>query len=157
MRRIRLILIVFLVGLALTGYLTLRALGLLGNALAARPVSRGDQEIAWINPATGSANWERFVAAIRRVAAERQLTILDREAFPDLTAAVPEVGLERAGCNGRLWFRWYKMTSDIGTGEWVRELARRDPAPLAIIGGGTSDHARDLAEALAEPTRAWHS
>ena len=47
------------------------------------------------------------------------------------------------------------MTSDLGTDEWVSELAHRDPAPLAIIGGGTSDRARDLAEAMADRTT-WH-
>lgn len=156
MRRIRFVLLLLLAGLVVTGYFALRALGFFGVGLTARPVPKGDQEIAWISPATSSANWERFVAAVRRVAGERQLVVLETNAFPDQTAAVPEVGLERPGCKGRLWFRWYKMTSDLGSNEWVNELARRDPAPLAIIGGGTSDHARDLAVALADPKPQWH-
>ena len=151
MRRIRLVIILLLAGLALTGYFALRSLGFLGTTQAARPVPKGDQEIAWINPATSGANWERFVAGIRQVARERpELIVLDQNAFPDQTAVVPEIGLQLPGCEGRLWFRWYKMTSDLGTDKWVSELARRDPAPLAIIGGGTSDRARDLAEAMAE-------
>jgi hypothetical protein len=41
------------------------------------------------------------------------------------------------------------MTSDAGQEHWVQELARRTPPPLALIGGGSSDRARDLAQALA--------
>ena len=98
MRRIRLVIILLLAGLALTGYFALRSLGFLGTTQAARPVPKGDQEIAWINPATSGANWERFVAGIRHVARERpELIVLDQNAFPDQTAAVPEIGLQLPG------------------------------------------------------------
>jgi len=40
------------------------------------------------------------------------------------------------------------LTGDAGTREWVQALAKRNPPPLAIIGGGTSDRARDLAREL---------
>lgn len=156
MRRVRLVLLLLLAGLGLAGYLALRAWGMLEAAPAARAVPRGDQEIAWINPATSGSNWERFVAGIRRVARERpELIVLDRNAFPEQTAAVPEIGVQWPNGSGRLWFRWYKMTSALGTARWVQELGRRDPAPLAIIGGGTSDRGRDLAEAMADAEQTW--
>src|SRR5262249_41180713 len=51
-----------------------------------------------------------------------------------------------------LWIRWYKMTSEAGIEKWISELAQRSPAPLAVLGGGSSDRARDLAPALAGQT-----
>jgi hypothetical protein len=157
MRRIRLIILLLFAGLVLTGYVTLRALGVIGGSSLARaqPVPAGDQEIAFIQAATSGASWERLIAGIRQVQGEMPaLQVDDRNAFPEQTAAVPEVSLTFPGCKGRLWIRWYKMTSDAGIREWVAELARRDPPPLAITGGGSSDRGRDLAEALAAQT-AW--
>lgn len=152
MRRIRLILIALLVGLLLGGYLTLRGLGLFGPPVGARAksVPEGDQEIAWINPATSGSTWERFVAGIRNLRQDYPgLVVEDANAFPEQTTAVPEVALRIEGCPHRLWIRWYKLTSEAGKEQWVEELSRRSPAPLALVGGGSSDRARDLAQVLA--------
>jgi hypothetical protein len=115
------------------------------------PVAPGDREIAWLYPATSAANWERFVTAVRR-AGERLrgdfpgLTVLDGPAaFPQQTTATPEVALAWPSEGRRLVFRWYKLTSDWKTRDWVEALMRRRPAPLAVIGGNTSDAARELA------------
>jgi hypothetical protein len=126
-------------------------LGGAGNPAGVRPVPSGDAEIAWMNPATNAVAWERFVAAIRRAEADKEfgLTIVDESnAFPDQTTAVPELAVTVRDQPGKLWFRWYKLTGDLGTTQWVEALAQRDPPPLAIIGGGSSDRARDLAHDL---------
>ena len=41
--------------------------------------------------------------------------------------------------------RWYKVSGDRSADFWVRHLLERKPPPLAIIGGGTSYWARELA------------
>lgn len=121
-----------------------------GNGAAVpRRVQTGDQEIVWLNAATSAVAWERFVTALRQVAASDEEFRLDESgAFPPQTATVPEVILTHSHSPGRLWFRWYKLTGDTSIRDWVRALTRRDPPPLAIIGGGSSDRARDLAEQL---------
>lgn len=158
MRRIRFVLLLLFAGLLLTGYLTLRALGFFGTATAARarPVPKGDQEIAYIQAATSGSSWDRFLAGIRRLKEEfPDLEIDETNAYPDQTAVVPEIALSFKGCPSKLWIRWYKMTSEAGIRDWVAELARRNPAPLAVTGAGSSDRARDLAEALNAQTE-WH-
>jgi hypothetical protein len=121
-----------------------------GTASAvARPVPVGDAEIVWMNAATNVVAWERFVAAIRRLENDSKLKIVDESnAFPEQTTATPELAVAVSGQPGRLWFRWYKLTGDIGTSQWVDALLQRDPPPLAIVGGGSSDRARDLATDL---------
>ncbi len=120
-----------------------------------RPVPSGDQEIAWIHTATNSTNWERFVEGVRHVEQtlreskpELGLAADFSNAFPEQTTVVPEVVLRVHGSPHRLWFRWYKLTADQGNAYWVEKLAHRNPPPLAIIGGGSSDRARDLAREL---------
>jgi hypothetical protein len=51
--------------------------------------------------------------------------------------------------SARLLFRWYKLTSDQKTDQWVAALLNggRRP-PLAIIGGSSSDQARQIALSL---------
>src|SRR5262245_2021411 len=116
-----------------------------GGPAAPRPVPPGDQEIVWLNAATSGVAWERFVPAIRQVqSATPDLSLDDAGAVPEQTAAVPEVALTRRGGKARLWVRWYKLTGQTKIPDWVEALARRDPPPLAIIGGGSSDRARDL-------------
>jgi len=53
---------------------------------------------------------------------------------------------------GKLHIRWYKQTNETSAAQWLAALARRNPPPLAIIGGGSSDRARDLARDLNERT-----
>ena len=122
------------------------------------PVATGDREIVWLYQATSGATWERFVTAVQRV--EEQLkndlpglkAKIDDRTFPRQSTAVPEVSLSWNGAGGRLLFRWYKLTSEWTVQEWVRALLKDRPAPLAIIGGNSSDNARDLAIQLRAAT-----
>jgi hypothetical protein len=114
-------------------------------------VPEGDQEIVWLNAATSAVAWERFVTALRQVQSNRTdpgLEIDDANAFPPQTTTMPEVAVGRRGVRGRLWFRWCKLTGDLKIDDWVEALVRRRPPPLAVIGGSSSDRARDLAEKL---------
>lgn len=152
MHRLRLILPLVLAVVMLGGFLVLRGLGILAPAAVnkARPVPPGDQEIAWLHTATSGTTWERFVAGIHHIRRDwPAIVIEDQNAFPDQSAAVPEIAITLPGRPNKLWFRWYKLTSDAGIEHWVTELAGREPPPLALIGGGSSDRARDLAQALA--------
>jgi hypothetical protein len=122
-------------------------------------VAEGDQEIVWLYAATNTAPWERFVKAaetardrLRSAATPLYLEIDEHNAFPLQTTAVPELGLSLQGVRGRLWVRWYKITSDLQQVDWVRALLNRRPVPLAIIGGSSSDLAIDLARRLKEET-----
>jgi hypothetical protein len=117
-----------------------------------RPVPAGDQEIAWLHIPTSGETWENFVWGIKRAemsSAPAGLQVDDSGAFPARTTAVPEVVISRTGFSGKIRVRWYKVTNDAPTGAWVKALAARTPAPLAIIGGWSSDRARELAEAMA--------
>jgi hypothetical protein len=121
------------------------------NRPAPLAVAPGDHEIAWLYPAINATNWERFVTAVRR-SGERlrsdypDLRVEDGPAaFPAQSTATPEVALSWPASKRRLVFRWYKLTSDWKTRDWALALMRRRPPPLAIIGGSTSDAARELA------------
>jgi hypothetical protein len=147
------LLVLVVVGLALAAAWVVWPFGRLASTGQAvpKPLEGGDQEIVWLNPATSTETWERFVAAARRFVGDRKgLTLDDSNAFPSQTTAVPEFALALAPGKPRLWFRWYKLTGDLGPRQWVQALAGRFPPPLAIIGGGTSDRARDLAQELNE-------
>lgn len=122
-----------------------------------RPVPSGDHEIAWMHIPTSGETWEHFVWGLKRAEmatadGPRGLRVDDSAAFPDRTTAVPEVVIAREGFAGRLRVRWYKITDDAPTAAWIQALAARDPAPLAVIGGWSSDRARELAEAMAATT-----
>jgi hypothetical protein len=126
-----------------------------------RPVPEGDQEIVWLYAATNAAPWERFVTAagtmkkrLEGSSAGLELEIDDHNAFPELTTAVPELAISVKGRPGRLLFHWYKLTSDLKTTDWVKALVLRRPPPLAVIGGGSSDLAIELANCLREATDA---
>ncbi|HBI42467.1 MAG TPA: hypothetical protein DDY78_06360 [Planctomycetales bacterium] len=114
-------------------------------------VGDGDREIVWLFTTTNATSWERFVAAVRRAAPRLQdqhpgLQLqIGEAAFPKQTTAVPEVALTWPDQHRRLVFRWYKLTSDWKTRDWVEALLKRRPPPLAIIGGSSSDAARELA------------
>jgi hypothetical protein len=116
-------------------------------------VPPGDREMAWIHTTTAGNTWERFVSGVKRA----ELTVPglhvdDSQAFLDVTTSTPEVVLRRDGHAGKLRIRWYKLTSEATAADWVKALAERDPAPLALIGGGSSDRALDLARALDRQT-----
>ncbi len=117
------------------------------------PVAPGEVEIVWLYTATNAASWERFVTAVRRTADRLQsdhpgLQADVNAAFPQQTTAVPEVSLALLGAGPRFVFRWYKLTSDWKTRDWIEALLKRQPPPLAIIGGSSSDNARELATHL---------
>lgn len=125
--------------------------------VAAKPrsVPSGDQELAWLHTTTNGSTWERFVVGM--VQAQRLvpgLVVDDSAAFADRTTAVPEVVVSWTGRPGKLRIRWYKLSNETTADHWVRALANRDPAPLALIGGGSSDRAVDLARAL-EAQQTW--
>src|SRR5437764_7649897 len=110
------------------------------------PVPPGDQEIAWFHTTTSTSTWERFIAGVHYAARqEPRLRVDDSRAFPDLTTAVPEVVVSLEGSDQRLLIRWYKQSGGVSVEDWMRELAKRDPPPLAIMGGGSSDRALELA------------
>lgn len=110
------------------------------------PVAAGDQEIAWLHPATSATTWERFVAGVKEIPG---IECDDRFAFPEDSMKLPAIGLSRKGQPGTLWIRWYKLTGLRTTALWVNELCHRRPPPLAVVGGGNSERARDLAIHLA--------
>jgi hypothetical protein len=113
------------------------------------PVTKGDCEIVWLNYATNSAAWERFVAAVRRARpGALHLEVDDSKAFPNETTEVPELKVGVRGKQGRLLFRWYKLTGDLKTSDWVAALMQRDPPPLAVIGGSNSESGLELARQL---------
>src|SRR5262245_57442351 len=128
MHRLRLLWWLMPAALLLAGYLTLRGFGVLGAATQlAMPVPPGDQEIAWIQPATSGSTWQRLLAGIERVRKDwPALRVDERNAFPEQTTAVPEIGLSLQGVPGTLWIRWYKMSSEAGIVKWTQELARRN-------------------------------
>jgi hypothetical protein len=118
-------------------------------------VPEDDVEIAWIHTTTSGATWERFVAGVHQTKRRNpSLEIDDTRAFLDQTTAVPEVVVSKAGRTGKIRFRWYKLSGEINTREWVRKLSLRDPPPVAFMGGGSSDRAVELARAIGE-VKSW--
>jgi hypothetical protein len=149
--------LVTLVGLGLLAWLVAGGWALwFGGAVApARPlpVPAGDQEVVWLYPSTSGEAWSLFVIGVKRCempvgGVPSGVTVDDSAAFPEQTTAVPELVVERAGYAGRLRVRWYKIGAGASIQAWVEALARRRTAPLAVIGGSTSDRAQELATAL---------
>lgn len=119
-------------------------------------VPAGDQEVAWIHTTTAGATWERFVTGVVRAKQDVPgLEVDDSRAFLESTTEVPEVVLSRTGHAGHIRLRWYKLQSGVNTADWVRALAARNQAPLAVIGGGSTDRAIQLAEAM-NAQETWH-
>ena len=127
------------------------------NASQVKPLGESEQEIALIEPATSTDDWGRLVTALKLL--ERDwptinpalpaLRIEVDQAFPPLTASVPEVVLYLANApQQKLRLRWYKISGEHDAASWVEKLHARARPPLAIIGGGTSDRAVRLARAL---------
>jgi hypothetical protein len=118
-----------------------------------KPVPSGDLEIAWVHNPTSFESWDNFVWGVKRAemvedGSPSDLQVDDSGAFPHRTTAVPEIVIRRKGYDGSLRIRWYKVT-DIATQEaWVNALAARNPPPLAILGGWSSDRAKELAVAM---------
>ena len=129
----------------------------------AKPVPAGHQEIAWLAPATGTDAWERLVAALQlleqdwaKVHGGPDLRVNVSQAFLDLTADVPEIGLSFVGSPDKvLWIRWYKLSGEIGPDQWIGKLRDRGHAPLAILGGETTDRALQLARVLENQRSRW--
>lgn len=121
-----------------------------------RPVGDDDQEVAWINPPTEIGAWSDFAIGFKR--AEMRVPGLHVDvsaAFPEQTTAVPEIALSRPPHKGRLLVRWYKTSTGATLPDWVAALANRKPAPLAVVGGWTSDRAVELAAELSRQP-GWH-
>ena len=118
-----------------------------------QPVPDGDRELVWLHTTTNGTTWERFVTGVARAPMHVPgLIVDDSAAFSDKSTAVPEVVLSMNDRPGKLRIRWYKLTGDATTTQWIQAFAQRDPPPLAIIGGGSSDRAFDLAKALDRQT-----
>lgn len=140
--------VVVLLGLALvTTGLYLIVLGPEGAMAQVKvaAIKPGDQEVAFLHPATNIATWERFVAGLKEIPG---ITIDDSTAFPEDSMKLPVVGLQKDGIAGTLWIRWYKLTGLRTIEHWVDDLCRRLPPPIAIVGGGNSERARDIAVQL---------
>src|SRR5262245_49644231 len=132
----------------------------LGESKAVPP---GHQEIAWLAPATGNDAWERLVAALRllekdwaKVHGGPELRLRLDQAFLDLTADIPEIGLSFAGHSDKvLWIRWYKVSGEVDADQWIVKLKQRGTPPLAVIGGETTDRALQLARVLDKHGAGW--
>ena len=119
------------------------------------PVPSGDHEVAWLHNPTSGETWEDFVCGMKRAEMTAHggpsgFRVDDSAAFPDHTTAVPEVVLSHDGFAGKIHVRWYKVTNYAPLAAWVQALAARTPAPLALVGGWSSDRAHELAEAMKE-------
>src|SRR5262245_41300614 len=123
------------------------------SSIRAVEVPPGDQEIAWFHTATSTNTWERFVTGIHQlVGKDDQWVVNDRDAYRDRTTEAPQVVIGRKGVAHKLHIRWYKQSSVAKVGDWVSALAERDPPPLAVMGGGSSDRALELIRALEAQT-----
>jgi hypothetical protein len=156
-------LLLLLVGVA--GFLTLRGLGFWRDSDVGqvRPLPKGDQEIAVLLPATNTEGWERFVSALRLLAEEwgnvhdrtLPLRISTENAFLPRSVDVSELALSMAASENKLWIRWYKLSGLNDARRWITLLHQRTTAPLAIIGGDTTDRALDVATVLKEFEPSW--
>jgi hypothetical protein len=122
------------------------------------PVPPGDEEIAWLHNPTSYESWENFVSGVKRAEMESAsgpsgLEVNVSGAYPDRTTAVPEIIINRRGYSGSVRIRWYKVTDEASQEAWVKALAARDRAPIAILGGWSSDRAKELADAMRDA--AW--
>jgi hypothetical protein len=115
---------------------------ILGRPRAAQ-VPPGYREIAWLYPATSGNAWEQLIKAIKRAAESDDLRVEETRLPGDL---LPEIILHAPG--QPLLFRWYKLTSDTTADHWCQQLLQRDPPPLAVLSGSTTNMARQVAMAL---------
>src|SRR5438105_8090174 len=125
------------------------------------PVPKGDHEVVFLSNAANYATWERFIKGIdtasQRLAqdpAAPKVEVDLARAYPLQSTAVPEVVISVTGTAGKLRFRWYKLTANWKSHDWVKALVERDPPPVAIIGGPFSDAAiRQASELQEQATR----
>ncbi len=114
------------------------------------PAAEEDREIAWLNYATSTTAWQRFVQAVVAVTGVEP----GPETFPRLTTSVPEIAVPLPGQKGKLRIRWYKLTNEWNARYWLKALVHARTPPLAIIGGTTTDsateQARELRQAVAD-------
>lgn len=119
-------------------------------------VAANEMEFAWIHTTTNATTWERFIYGLMRLRRTMPgLQIDDSRAFLDSTTAIPELRITRDGHPTTVCIRWYKLQNAVTTQDWIAALALRTPAPVAIIGGGSTDRAIDLAQAMAKTT-SWN-
>lgn len=135
--------------------------GLSGISQAqARPesVPRGDIEVAWLHTTTSAPAWNRLVSAAEHLAVVTPgLAVDTSRARPGRTTETAQMTLSGAGMPGRVRIRWYKISGAFSYEDWLAALHKRDPAPVAVVGGGTSDRAAELVSVLKKLTarRDW--
>lgn len=146
---------IFVIGVVAAGVVAARLDWFRSAPAGAAPLSvpAGDEEVAWLHNPTSYESWENFVAAVKRAEMESEagpggLEVDVTGAYPDRTTAVPEIVINRAGYTGAVRIRWYKVTDEANQEAWVRALARRDRPPIAVLGGWSSDRAKELADAM---------
>ncbi len=116
-------------------------------------VAANEIEFAWIHTTTNATTWERFISGLMRLRRTMpDLKIDDSKAFLDSTTAIPEILITRDGHPTTIRIRWYKLQNEVTTQDWITALSQRTPAPVAIIGGGSTDRAIDLTRAMAKTT-----
>src|ERR1022692_1535531 len=104
-------------------YQTMFWLGLWGtsNDSDVKALDDGDQEIALIEPATSFDDWGRLVTALKLLEIDwprinpnlPALRIGFKDAFPPLTAEVPEIVFWFPNTPGqKLRLRWYKISGE---------------------------------------------
>jgi hypothetical protein len=118
-----------------------------------QPVAANEVEFAWLHTTTNSTTWERFISGLMRLRRTIPgLEIDDSRAFLDSTTAIPELRITRVGHPTTVRIRWYKLQNEVTTQDWIAALSQRTPAPVAIIGGGSTDRAIELTRALVKTT-----
>jgi hypothetical protein len=125
------------------------------QGIHAAPLGDNEWEVVWLYPATSESSWERFVSAVGRAVDRLQAAcpgvevVISDDTFPRHTTSHPEVAVKVRGGSARLVFRWYKLASDQNADQWVAALlgaSRR--RRLAIVGGSSSEQAREIALSL---------
>jgi hypothetical protein len=124
------------------------------------PVGDSDREVVWLYTATEAETWERLVAGVVRATNQLQqehpdLTVtIDDRTFPRQSTSWAELSLAVRHGRVRLILRWYKLTSDQNTSQWIDALCEESRRPpLAIIGGSSSNSAVELAKSLQKRVR----
>ncbi len=121
-----------------------------GNRAVPLPLPDGDREVAWLDTANNVSDWGRFVRAARWLEQRGGLGLqVDATAaFPPYTTDVPEMILSRDDRAGRLRVRWYKLRGEVKAPQWVDALVGGRRPPMAIVGGGNTRLATELATRL---------